>query len=101
MSKVSMTGRFQCQDGKNDEMDAAVAAQTAALTGDNNVEIYAYNRGEGTQYTFYALFPSQEAMQNHGQSIEMQAAMETFKDLLDGPPDVVMAQPVAAKGFAV
>ena len=100
MAKVSMSGRFKCKEGKNDEMDAAVAAQTEALMGDTNVEIYAYNRGEDNQYTFYALFPSQEAMQNHGQGEDMQAAMETFKSLLDGPPDVVMAQPVAAKGFS-
>lgn len=101
MSKVSMSGRFKCQDGKSDEMDAAVAAQIDALKGDANVEIYAYSRGEDNQYTFYALFPSQEAMENHGQSDEMQAARETFFGLLDGPPDVVMAQPVAAKGFGV
>lgn len=101
MSKVSMTGTFKCQDGRNDEMDAAVAAQTEALMGDTNVEIYAYNRGEGNEYTFFALFPSQEAMQNHGQGDDMQAALETFKGLLDGPPDIAMAQPVAAKGFAV
>ncbi|MCP3991713.1 MAG: hypothetical protein GY724_21755 [Actinomycetia bacterium] len=99
MAKVAMSGRFECQDGKSDEMDAAVAAQTEALTSDTNVEVYAYSRGQENQYTFFALFPSWEAMQNHGQGAEMQEAMETFKSLLAGPPDVVMAELVAAKGF--
>lgn len=101
MPKVSMTGRFMCQDGKAAEMDAAVAAQTDALMADDNVELYVYSRGKGRQYTFFALFPSEQAMRNHGSSDEMQEALETFKALLDGPPDVVVAAPVATKGYGV
>lgn len=99
MAKVTMNGRFECKDGKSAEMDAAVAAQTEALMGDANVEVYAYGRGQGNAYTFFALFPDMEAMQSHGQSEDMQEALETFKSLLAGPPDVVVAELVAAKGL--
>lgn len=101
MPKVSMTGRFTCQDGKNDEMDKAVAAQTDALMGDAKVEVYAYNRGEGNQYTFFAVFQSEEAMRNHGQRKKMQEAMEAFMALSDGSPDVLMATPFTANGFSI
>jgi len=99
MAKVTMNGRFECHDGKTAEMDAAVGAQIDALMDDANVEVYSYSRGEGNSYTFFALFPSMEAMQNHGQGDDMQKAMEAFTPLLAGPPDVVVAELVAAKGL--
>lgn len=40
-------------------------------------------------------------MRNHGRSGEMQRALETVRALLDGPPDVIIASPVAAKGSSI
>ena len=89
MSKVSMVATFNCKEGKNDEMDAALAAQVAVAAELDGVEVYSYHRGEGTNYSYFALFSSMEAIQSQGQSEELQAS----------PPQMSMYSPVAASGL--
>ncbi|MBG7604455.1 MAG: hypothetical protein IZT58_07445 [Actinobacteria bacterium] len=86
MSKVSMMGTISCQEGKGDEP---------------GVEIYSYHRGEDDTFSFFALMSSQEAMQGHGQTEAMQAAMQAFGPLMAEPPQMAMAIPIAAVGFDV
>ncbi len=103
MSKFSMVGIFNCLEGKNDEMDAALEAQVAAVADDPGVEVYSYHRGEGTSYGYFAVFASMEAMQQASQGEAMQAAMATFGELLvDGQPSsMFMGSPLSTKGLDV
>jgi quinol monooxygenase YgiN len=99
MSKVSMMGTITCQDGKADEMEAVLAQMVEAARDEPGVEIYSYHRGEGNSFSFFALMASEEAMQGHGQSEAMQAAMADFGPLMAGPPQMTVLTPVAGIGL--
>jgi len=101
MSKVSMMGTITCQDGKADEMAGVLAEMVEAARDEPGVEIYSYHRGEGNNFSFFALMSDSEAMQGHGQSEAMQAAMQKFMPLMAEPPQMAPATPIAAVGFDV
>ena len=99
MSKVSMVATFTCAAGKNDEMDATLAAQVAAAAELDGVEVYSYHRGEDDNYSFFALFSSMESMQAHGEADSLKDVMPAFMSLLGSPPQMSMYSPVAATGL--
>ncbi len=101
MSKVSMMGTITCQEGKADEMAEVLSQMTDAARQEPGVEIYSYHRGADDRFWFFALMTDQEAMQNHGQSDEMKAAMQAFGPLMAAPPEMSVTTPVAAVGFEV
>jgi len=101
MSKVSMMGTIKCQEGKADEMESVLASMVVAANEEPGVEIYSYHRGEGNNFSFFALMSDQEAMQSHGQSEAMQAAMQSFMPLMAEPPQMSSSTPIAAIGFEV
>ncbi len=101
MSKVSMMGTITCLDGKADEMATVLGQMVEAARQEPGVEIYSYHRGEGNNFSFFALMASADAMQNHGQSAAMQAAMQSFMPLMAEPPQMAPATPIAAVGFDI
>lgn len=101
MAKVSMMGSITCQNGKGDEMEAVLAEMVDAARDEPGVEIYSYHRGEGDTFSFFALMTDSDAMQQHGQSPAMQAAMASFGPLMAEPPQMAMSRPIAAIGFDV
>lgn len=101
MSKVSMMGTFSCQDGKADDREAVLRKMVEAVRDEPGIEIYSYHRGAGNNFSFFALMSSQEAMQQHGQSPALQAAMAEFGPLMAAPPQMSSATPIAAIGFDV
>jgi len=101
MSKVSMIGTISCQEGKGDEMEAVLSAMVEAAREEPGTEIYSYHRGADDTFYFFALMASQEAMQSHGQSDAMKAAMQAFGPLMAAPPQMTPATPIAAIGFEV
>jgi len=101
MSKISMIGSITCQDGKADEMEAVLARMVDAASEEPGVEIYSYHRHDGNSFSFFALMTDETAMQQHGQSPAMQAAMADFGPLMAEPPQMSPAKPIAAIGFEV
>jgi quinol monooxygenase YgiN len=101
MPKVSMMGTMTCQDGKRDEMETVLRGMVDAAQLEPGIEIYSYHRGAGNTFSFFALMSNEEAMQNHGQTDAMQAAMAAFGPLMAAPPQVSTATPIAAIGFDV
>ena len=99
MSKVAMMGTITCQDGKGDEMQVVLASMVEAARGEPGVEVYSYHRGEDDTFWFFALMADHEAMQNHGQTEAMQAAMQAFGPLMAEPPQMWPATPIAAVGL--
>lgn len=98
-SKASVIGTLTCQDGKAEEMEAVLTRMVEAARNEPGVEIYSYHRGEGNTFWFFALMENAEAMQDHGQSEAMQAAMADFGPLVADPPQMSMTTPVAAVGL--
>lgn len=101
MSKVTMIGSITCQDGKADEMAAVLSQMVEAAREEPGVEIYSYHRGEGNEFSFFALMTDEDAVQNHGQTDAMKAAMQAFGPLMAGPPQMSTSTPFAAVGYEV
>ncbi len=101
MRKVSMFGTITCQDGKADEMAAALATMVEAARQEPGTEVYSYHRGEGNTFWFFALMTDQDAMQSHGQSDAMKAAMPAVMSIVEGRPEMQVASPIAAIGLDV
>ena len=99
MAKLSVIGSLECQEGRADEMAAVLERMVEAAHSEPGVEVYSYHRGEGNTFWFFALMSDAEAMQQHGQSDAMKAAMEGFGPLAAGPPRMHTAAPVAALGL--
>ena len=101
MSKVSMFGTIRCQDGKGDEMAAVLTAMVEAAKGEPGTEVYSYHRTADDTFFFFALMADEGAMQSHGQTDAMKAAMEAFGPLMAEPPQMTPAIPVAGLGIDV
>ena len=101
MSKVAMVATFSCQHGKADEMDEVLAAQVKAASELDGVEVYSYHRGENSEYSFFALFTSGEALQAHAEADSLKEIMPAFMGLLASPPQMSTYTPVAATGLDV
>jgi len=99
MSKVSMIGSITCQDGKADEMEVVLTAMVDAAREEPGCEIYSYHRSEDDTFWFFALMTDEEAMQSHGKSEAMKAAMQDFGPQMAEPPKVSVTRPVAAIGL--
>jgi len=101
MSKVSVVGSFRCRDGKGAEMETVLASMVEAAGREPGVEVYSYHRGDDDVFWFFAVMADAEAMQQHGQSEAMRAAMESFGPLMAEPPQMSMTTPIAAIGLDI
>lgn len=99
MSKMTMVGSLECQDGKGDEMESVLREMVDAAKDEPGCEIYSYHRGEGNTFWFFALMTDEASMQKHGQSEAMKTAMSAFMPLVAGPPKMSPAKPIAAIGI--
>ncbi|MFK7896691.1 MAG: putative quinol monooxygenase [Myxococcota bacterium] len=99
MSKMTMIGSIECQPGKADEMTAVLKQMVIAARDEPGCEIYSYHRGKENTFWFFALMTNEAALQPHGQSEAMQAAMSAFRPLMAGPPQMSPATPIAAIGL--
>jgi quinol monooxygenase YgiN len=99
MSKVTVMGTFTCQDGKASEMETVLAAMVDAARDEPGAEIYSYHRGPENTFWFFALMADEAAMQGHGRTTAMQAAMADFGPLVAAPPQMTVTTPVAALGL--
>lgn len=101
MSKVAMVGTVTAQTGKADEMEDVLIRMVEAARDEPGTEVYSYHRGEDDTFHFFALMTDEGAMQQHGQTDAMQAAMEAFMPLMADRPQMSTARPVAAVGLDV
>jgi quinol monooxygenase YgiN len=99
MSKVSVVGTVNCRDGEAAEMEAVLTTMVDAARHEPGVEVYSYHRGEGNAFWFFALMSDEAAMQHHGRSEAMQAAMQAFAHLMAEPPQMSVTRPIAAVGL--
>lgn len=99
MSKMTMMGTFECQDGQAEAMEDVLRTMVEAARNEPGCEIYSYHRGEGNTFWFFALMSDSDAMQQHGQSEAMKSAMSAFMPLVAGPPKMSPSRPIAALGL--
>ena len=71
MGKVSMMGTIKCQDAKADERTLVLSQMVDAAREEPGCEIYSYHRGEGNDFSLFALMSDEAAMQTLGQGEAM------------------------------
>ena len=96
-----MIGSIKCQEGKADEMAEVLKEMVDAAGDEPGTEIYSYHQGADNTFWFFALMADQAAMQAHGQSDAMKAAMARFMPLMAEPPQMSPATPLAAIGLDI
>lgn len=101
MAKTAVVGTMSCVPGKSSEFEAVLTAMVDAAASEPGVGIYSYHRGADGTYWFFALMENEDALQGHGQSAAMQAAMADIGPLMSGPPQMNSVTPIAAIGFTV
>ncbi len=103
MSKISVIAKLTAADGREDDLEAALATLTAAADEEAGLEIYSVHRAEDEVgvYYFFEVYRDAGAMDAHGKGDGMKAAMGAVGGLLAGRPEIIMMTPVAAKGLDI
>ncbi len=103
MSKLTVLAKLTAAEGKSEELEAALAVLIEAAEEEPELEIYSVHKdpeNEGV-YHFFELYTTKEAFAVHGKGEKMQAAMGALGALLGAAPEVVLLDPVAAKGMSL
>ena len=101
MSKIALIAKLTAAEGKIDRLRDAFDALVAAAEEEDGLEIYSVHTdtaNEGVFY-FYELYHDQAALDDHGQTDRMRAAMGAIGGLLGGQPEVTILSPMVAKGI--
>lgn len=103
MSKISVIAKLTVADGKESELEAALASLVAAADAEDGLEVYSVHsaKDEPGVYYFFEIYRDEEALTVHGKSDGMRAAMGVVGAVLAGRPEVIRLSPVAAKGLAI
>jgi quinol monooxygenase YgiN len=89
-------------EGKEAELEAALSEMVGKVEGETGTLVYALHRkrGEPGTFVFYELYDGQDAVAAHSGSDAMKELQGTLagSGLVGGRPDIVMLEPVVAKG---
>lgn len=103
MSKISIIAKLTAIDGKQGDLETALAALCTAADEETGLEIYSAHKDskDDTVYWFFELYSGDDAWAAHGKGDSMKAAMGAFGGLLAGAPEMHILSPVAAKGLDI
>ncbi|MGB1727713.1 MAG: putative quinol monooxygenase [Ilumatobacteraceae bacterium] len=102
MAKISLIAKLPCNEGMNDEFEAALANLIEASNEEAGLEIYSAHRAnDSNDYYFFELYADDDALAVHGKGATMKSAMGALGPFLAGRPEVTLMTPVVAKGLEV
>jgi quinol monooxygenase YgiN len=101
MSKISLIAKIPCAEGQNEGLEAALADLIEASNEEAGLEIYSAHKGDDNIYWFFEMYTDQAALDVHGKSDNMKAAMRAMGAFMGGKPEVHMMTPVVAKGIDI
>ena len=101
MSKISVIAKLTVAEGKESELDPAVAALIAAADEEPGLEVYSCHAAndEPGVYYFFEVYGDDDAVKAHGRGEAMKPAMAAVGGLLAGRPEIIAMKPIAAKGL--
>ncbi len=99
MSRIAAFARLTAAPGKRDELVAAIEAELPAVEADTGTHLYILHadKRDPDVIQFYELYESKEALVQHGEWAK--EVLADLGSLLAGPPEVVLAEPLAGKGL--
>jgi quinol monooxygenase YgiN len=102
MPKPAVIAKLTCQDGKRDEAVATFGQMfdhvKANEPGTLVYALHADAKDPNVLY-FYELYQDEESLAAHGGSDTMKTVGRGLKDVLAGRPELIMLQPLSAKGI--
>ena len=103
MSKVAVIAKLTAAPGKRDEVVAALSGVADAVNDEPGTEVYAlhFDAGDQDVVWFFELYRDNDALSAHAGSAAMKAAGPELGQLLGGPAELHLLQPVRAKGLAI
>ena len=104
MAKKALLAKLTTQDGKRDQLLAAIADQAMAnAAGEPGTEIYAAHKDENDPNVvwFYELYSDEAALAAHGSSEGLKEFGKSIRDLMAGRPELIHLEPASAKGISL
>ncbi|MEI7592652.1 MAG: antibiotic biosynthesis monooxygenase [Actinomycetes bacterium] len=104
MSKTSMILKLTAQDGRRDDLLAALSGMLPTVNDEEGTEIYAFNYDDSDANVIwiYEVYSSKEAMDLHSATPAMAELLGAVGPLLGTePPLWVSATPMAGKGIGL
>lgn len=97
---ITVVARLKAQEGKIDEA-LALCRELVKGVEANEPDVIAYlchqSKKDPNEIIFYEVYPSQEALTNHGKTDHMMKMNQSYRDLFAGAPDIQMVERV--EGF--
>lgn len=100
MAKTAVIAKITAADGKRDELAAGLQKMLPVVEGEDGTEIYALHADKNDENIlwFYELYTDEGALAVHGSSDGMKETMGGLRDLFGARAEIIMLDPVAAKG---
>ena len=102
MSKPVLLAKLTAVDGKRDELLAMIGDMGMKnVSGEPGTEIYAAHKDQGDENVvwFYEMYTDGDALKAHGGSDAMKDFGRATGPLMNGRPELIFLEPVAAKGI--
>ncbi|MCP3853155.1 MAG: antibiotic biosynthesis monooxygenase [Actinomycetia bacterium] len=101
MAKTAVIAKITAAEGKRDELAAGLQKMLPVVEGEAGTEIYALHADKGDENIlwFYELYTDDEALGVHGASDGMKETMGSLRDLFGARAEIILLDPVAAKGI--
>ena len=104
MGKVAMIVKSKAQPGRRDEVRAAyerMLAPRAEANADQELVVWAVDTADPDAFYLFEVYRDRESMEANGQAPWFFEYLGTVGPLIAGQPEVIIAEPVWAKGAAV
>jgi quinol monooxygenase YgiN len=103
MAKTSMFVKLTAQDGKRDDLLAALNKMLGAVNEEAGTEIYAFNLDTTDENTIwiFELYADADALATHSSSDAMATLIGDLGGLLGDAPLMVATTPVSGKGIGL
>ena len=103
MSKVALLAKLPVQPGKRDDFIAAFSSMFPVADAEPGTLAYVLHTDDNDENLFwvYELYRDQAALDEHGRSDGMKAAIEAFGPMLGGRPELIRITPVQGVGVEV
>lgn len=101
MSTIAVLAKLTTKAGARPEVVEILAAQVAAIAGEEGTEVYALHTEDGDEVTvwFYERYADAAALDLHGKSEVMAALGPKLAGKMAARPEIIRLSPVVAKGL--
>jgi quinol monooxygenase YgiN len=103
MSKIAVIAKIVAKPGKRDEVAKVMGSLVDPVGDEAGTEIYAMHEDLGNPDVlwFYELYTDGDALSVHGTSEALASSFGKISDSVAEKPEIILLNPVTAKGLAL